>query len=193
MKNADGSPLAERGSFVKKGTKKIAKIILIVLLLLTTAVYALFMPMMSAAGWQYNVDQGNYPQLFAAFSNWMRIGSVLLTAAAVFCLIGIKPKFWRCNALALGCGCAGISSCMTVLYHFTVYADQNFSGIDDTMQPVSALYRDRLLPALLPFVLVCVISVWNVASYEAQVYRKQKRDEKRRREQEQAPKILGDE
>ncbi len=184
---------SERGTLVKHNAHKIGKIILIVLLLLTTLVYALFMPMMSAAGWQYNVDAGNYPQLFAAFALWMRIGSVLLTAAVVFCLIGIKPKFWRCNALALGCGCSGISSCMTVLYRFTVYADQNFPGIDGTMQPVSELYRDRLLPALLPFALICVLSVMNLAAYDARVYRKQKREEKRRREEEQAPKILGDE
>lgn len=171
---------------------RIVQICLHVLLLLTTLVYSLFMAQMSAAGWQFNVNEGNYPELFAAFATWMRIGSVLLTAAAVFCLCGRKPKLWRCNAIALGCGCAGISSCMTVLYQFTAYADQNFPGIDGTMQPVSELYRDRLLPLLLPFAIVCVLSLWQMFSYDAKVYRQQKRDEKRRRDREQAPRILGD-
>ena len=118
---------------------KFLKHFLRVILIVTTLIYPLFMCQMSAAGWQYNVDAGNYPQIFAAFALWMRIGSVLLTAAAVLCLLGGRPKLWRCNAAALVCGMGGITACMTVLSRFTAYADRNFSGIDGPMQPVSEL------------------------------------------------------
>ncbi len=172
--------------------KRFVQNLLRVALAATTLIYSLFMSQMSAAGWQYNVNEGNYPELFAAFAAWMRIGSVLLTLAAVFCFIGIKPKLWRFNAAALLCNCAGIVSCMTVLYRFTAYADQNFSGIDETMQPVSELYRDRLLPTLLPFALCCVLAVWQSTSYDVKVYIQQKRDEKKKKDMEEAPRILGD-
>ena len=171
---------------------KFLKHFLRVILIVTTLIYPLFMCQMSAAGWQYNVDAGNYPQIFAAFALWMRIGSVLLTAAAVLCLLGCRPKLWLCNAAALVCGMGGITACMTVLSRFTAYADRNFSGIDGTMQPVSELYRDRLLPTLLPFAVLCILAFWQMFTYDARVYRRQKRDEKRRREQAEAPKILGD-
>lgn len=171
---------------------KIVKIILRSLLVPAAIVYSAFMPLMSAAGWQYNVNEGNYPALFGAFATWMNIGSLLLIAAAVLVFFGIKPKFWQCNAVSIGCGCAGLVSCMTVLYRFTAYADQNFSGIDGTMQPVSELYRDRLLPMLLPFALGLALAVIQLLDYEARVYRRQKREEKKRLDAEEAPKILGE-
>lgn len=178
---------------VKKQMPQVVRILLIILLLLSAVVYALFMPQMSAAGWQYNVDAGNYPQLFAAFAAWMRIGSVLLCAAVVLCLLGQRVRFWLCNVISLFCGGAGFTSCMIVLSRFMAYADQNFPGMGETMQPVSSMYRDRLLPMLLPFALLCVLCVWKLASYDVQVYRKQKREKRRRKNEEQAPKILSDE
>ncbi|MBQ2263805.1 MAG: hypothetical protein IJY06_06390 [Oscillospiraceae bacterium] len=171
---------------------KILKNFLHVILVLTTIIYPLFMCQMSAAGWQYNVDAGNYPEEFSVFAFWMRTGSVLLTAACILCLLGRKPKLWVCNAAALLCGTGGIAACMTVLARFTAYADQHFSGMDETMQPVSELYRDRLLPTLLPFALLCVLAVWQLFAYDARVYRQQRRDEKKRLDAQEAPKILGD-
>lgn len=178
---------------MKKQMPQVVRILLIVLLLFSGAVYALVMPQLSAAGWQYNVDAGNYPQLFAAFAAWMRIGSVLLCAAVVLCLLGQRVRFWLCNVISLFCGGAGFTSCMIVLSRFMAYADQNFPGMGETMQPVSGMYRDRLLPMLLPFALLCVLCVWKLASYDVQVYRKQKREKRRRKNEEQAPKILSDE
>lgn len=176
----------------KSAMKKFIQNFLRVLLIASTLIYALFMPQMSAAGWQYNVNAGNYPEVFAAFATWMRIGSVLLTAACVLCMCGIKPKFWRCNAVSLLCACAGLTSCMTVLYKFCAYADQNFSGIGDTMQPVSELYRDRLLPMLLPFAVCCVLAVWQITSYDVKVYIQQKKEEKQRLDAQEAPSILAE-
>ncbi len=177
---------------IGSGTGRIIRILLRVLLALTTLIYPMFMDMMSAAGWQYNVSEGNYPELFSTFAVWMFFGAGLLTIAAVLCFFGMKPKRWQCNAAALGCGCVGITACLTVLYKFCAYADQNFSGIAETMQPVSELYRDRILPTLLPFAILCVLSAWQLMSYDAHVYRRQKRDAKRRADAQEAPKILGE-
>lgn len=174
------------------GWHKPMKICLRVLLVVTTIIYPLFMGLMSAAGWQYNVNEGNYPQLFSTYAFWMSAGSVLLAVGALLCLLGVKLRFWGCNAAALGCAAAGIAACMTVLYQFMAYADQNFPGHRETMQPISEIYRDRLLPMLVPFGLICVLSVWQLMAYDCRVYRSQKRAEKRRREEAAAPRILGD-
>lgn len=171
---------------------KSLKICLRALLILTTIVYPLFMGLMSAAGWQYNVNEGNYPTLFSTFATWMTIGCVLLAAGAVLCMLGMKRRLWVCNAAALGCAAGGITAAMTVLYRFMAYADQNFPGHRETMQPISEIYRDRLLPMLVPFGLICVLALWQMFSYDCRVYRQQKREEKRRRDAEQAPSILGD-
>lgn len=175
---------------MKPQALKIVRILLIVLLLLSAAVYAVFMPQMSAAGWQYNVDEGNYPQLFAAFATWMRIGSVLICAGVVLCLLGLRVKLWICNLLAVLSAAAGLGSCLTVLWKFTKYADLNFPGMDETMRSVSGMYRDRLLPVIFPVALLCILCVWQLTSYEVQVYRKQQQEEKRLRDEAQAPKIL---
>ncbi len=172
--------------------KKALHIVLQVLLVLTTLVYPLFMDLLSAAGWQHNVNAGNYPSLFGAYAAWMTIGALLLTAGTVLCLIGKSCRFWQCNIAALVCAALGIIPCMTVLYQVMAYADQNFPGMRETMAPVSAMYRDRILPTLLPFLLICGLSVWQMCSYECGVYRRQKREERRRKDAEEAPRILSD-
>lgn len=177
---------------IGSGMGRMLRILLRVLLVITTLIYPMFMDVMSAAGWQYNVSEGNYPKLFSTFAVWMFLGAGLLTIAAILCFLGIKPNRWQCNAAAIGCGCIGITACMIVLYSFCAYADQNFSGIDGTMQPVSELYRDRILPTILPFAILCVLSVRQLMSYDARVCRRQKRDAKRRADAQEAPKILGE-
>ncbi|MBQ7004450.1 MAG: hypothetical protein IJN57_10900 [Oscillospiraceae bacterium] len=154
----------------------------------TTCIYPLFMGLMSAAGWQYNVNAGNYPALFSTFATWMTIGCLLLAAGTVLSFFGMKHRFWRCNVIALACGVPGVIAAMTVLHRFTLYADQNFPGHRETMQPISEIYRDRLLPILLPFGLLCVICLWQLFAYDARVYR----SEQKKQQNAEAPSILGD-
>ncbi len=165
------------------------------LLIVTTLLYPGFMAMLSAAGWQHNLKSqgGNYPdEVFAPFISWMYIGAALLIFGAVLCLLGGRLRLWLCNLFALFCACPGIAACMTVLYRFCAYADR-FGYSNQEMQPASEIYRDRLLPMLLPFFLLCVLALLQLFSYDARVYRKQQRDAKRREQNAEAPKILAKE
>lgn len=161
---------------------KILKNFLRVTLVVTTLLYPLLMCLLTAAGWQYQVDAGNYPAVFSTFAFWMRTGSVLLTAAAILCLCGAKPQRWQCNAAALVCAVCGICACLFTLSRFCAYADQNFPAIGETMQPVSDLFRDRIAPTILPFSLCCILSIWQLCAYETRVCRS------RAKQSEEAPK-----
>lgn len=169
---------------------KCTRIFLRVALVVSAAVYPGLMAMLSAAGWRYNVEQGRYPEIFTVFSGWMYAGGILLCTGTVLCLLGAREKWWQCNIPAIGLGAVGCGACLSVLHRFCAYADQHFSGLDETMEPVSQLYRDRLLPVLLPALLLTVLCVWQIIL--AAPYRRRKRREKEARLNEEAPHILGD-
>lgn len=173
-----------------KKMPRIAEIVLEVLLLASAAVYPGCMAMLSAAGWMYNVREGNYPEVFRSFAGWMYAGGGLVCIGAVLAVLCRKPKLWPLSPAAMGCAVIGAAACMSSLHRFCAYADQNFSGMRDTMQPVSELYRDRLLPVLLPAVLAVVLAAWHLLSEESRDYRSRRRAEKRAAENAPAPKIV---
>lgn len=172
--------------------RKIGTFLLRAALVISTLVYPGFMAMLSAAGWMYNVRGGNYPDIFRSLAGWMFAGGGLLCAGTFLALLGAKPRRWALNAVALPAGCAGCAACLSSLYRFCAYADQHFSGIGETMQPVSELYRDRLLPVILPTVLLAVLCLRQIFCEEAREYRIARKREKEIRENAPAPKILDD-
>lgn len=174
--------------FLKVIIMKKLRTVLCIVLAAATLVYPGFMDMMSAAGWMYNVNAGNYPEAFRAWAVWMYIGGGLLCAAAVLVLLGVRKQLWRLNYAAIGCCVPGLTACMVVLQQFCTYADQNFPGIRETMQPVSELYRDRILPTVFPALLAAVLAVWNLLDEEAREYR----HVRKAAAQAEAPKILED-
>ncbi len=178
----------------KPSYSKPVQMLLRVLLAVTTLLFPLFMGVLTAAGWQHNLKSrgGNYPdEVFGPFVTWMFLGAGLLTLGAVLCLLGARKRLGICNLLALVCACPGIAACMTVLYRFCAYADSHGYS-NQEMRPASDIYRDRLLPMILPFVLLCALALWQFFAYDARVYRKQCHDAKRRAQNAPAPKILGE-
>lgn len=170
--------------------KKISQMFLRVILIISAVIYPGLMAMLSAAGWRYQVQEGNYPAVFGIYSFWMFFGAGLILLGVIFSMIGMKAKYWLMNLFSMGAGISGCVSCMTVLSKFTAYADQNFSGIGEEMKPVSELYRDRLLPILFPVFLMMVLSVWQFS--DSREYRIHKHQLKFASENAEAPKILED-
>ena len=173
-----------------KKPAKFLHILLTAALLISAAVYPGFMAMMSAAGWLYNVRQGAYPAVFRSFAGWMIAGGILLCIGAVLAVLSAKPKRWKLAPVSMGAAAVGLAACLSSLYRFTAYADQHFSGIGETMQPVSDLYRTRLLPVILPAVLTLVLAAWHLFSEETRDYRSRKRAERLAAENAPAPKIV---
>ena len=87
---------------------------------------------------------------------------------------------------------AGFAAAMTVLAKMMKYADE--SGWSDryTMQPASDIYRNRILPTLIPFILLIAAAVLQYFSYDETLKRKIRREEKEKQKNLPAPKILGD-
>lgn len=171
---------------------KAGKIILRIALVISALIYPGFMAMMSAAGWMHNVGTGSYPDVFRSFAGWMYAGGGMLCAGTVLVLLGAKPKLWICNLIGMAAGVIGCGACLSSLYRFCAYADQHFSGIGETMQPVSELYRGRLLPVILTAVLLVILGAWQSFSEDAREYRIARKREKEARENAPAPKILGE-
>ena len=167
--------------------KKRLQILLKIILVITTLIYPCFMVMMSATGWMYQFQSGNYPAVFRLFSIGMYFGGGLLCIGTVLLFFGKKPRFWKCNIMALLTACIGCMTCLVILSQFSAYADQNFSGIGETMKPVSEMYRDRISPVIVPALLLVVLSVWQLLET-----REERLEEYWQKENAEAPKILHD-
>ena len=166
----------------EKITKKILLIIKI-FLIATTAIFPMFMNLMSGIGWISTY--GGYGSKFIVSGVVMIISSVLMTASVVLCMM----KF---NLAAVIANTAGFAAAMTVLAKMMKYADE--SGWSDryTMQPASDIYRNRILPTLIPFILLIAAAVLQYFSYDETLKRKIRREEKEKQKNLPAPKILGD-
>ena len=171
--------------------KKFIRICLEILLIITAVIFPGFMAMLSASGWSYNVREGKYPEILGVYSFWMFLGAGMVLLSVICCFIGKKSKFYIMNLISLIPDIAGTVCCMTVLKKFCAYADQNFSGIGESMKPVSELYQDRLQPIVFPAFLVLILAVWNFL--ESREYRIERRNQKLAELNAEAPKILQDE
>ncbi|MBR1529970.1 MAG: hypothetical protein IJ642_11830 [Oscillospiraceae bacterium] len=164
--------------------------ILLEIIMLCLGIKSECMAILSAAGWRYNVRQGNYPELLGVYSFWMFLGAGLILLSMILCMLGKKARFYKLNFISAVFSISGLISCMTVLSKFCVYADQNFSGIGDSMKPVSELYRDRISPVIVPVILILILSIWNfINSREYRIELKQKRLAELNAE---APKIISE-
>lgn len=166
--------------------EKITKIILVfikIMLIASTAVYPLFMNLLSGIGWISTY--GKYGTEFTAMGTVMLVSSGLMTAAVVLCMI-------KRNISAVVTETAGFAAAMTVMVKMMNLADERGWSDMYTMQPVSDMYRNRILPTVIPFVLLIAAAVLQYFSYDESVKRRLKREEKEKKENMPAPKILGD-
>ena len=161
------------------------QIFLRIILVITTLIYPCFMVMMSASGWMYQFQSGNYPLIFRNFSIGMYIGGGLLCVGTMILFLGNRAKFWKYNIISLICAFVGCAICLTILSRFTAYADQNFSGIGETMKPVSEMYNDRISPVIVPAILLAFLSLWQMFITKEEHFQ-----ERAELENAEAPKIL---
>lgn len=143
-----------------------------------------------ASGWRYHFHEGNYPAVFHVWSFWMYAGAVLIIMSLLCCMLAIRRKYYILNFFAILFSISGYLVCMLVLSEFCDYADRNFSGIGDSMQPVSELYQNRIEWILFPVLLIIGLSVWQF--FRSKTYRIQKYQRKIAEENAEAPKILED-
>lgn len=155
-----------------------AKILLIVL----TAVYPFFMTMMTGIG--ILSKSGSYGSKITFCGAALVISGVSLTAAAILCLFrkSLPNLFSMCIALP------SFAVCMAALCKLVSHAESAgwmghgmYSAV-----PVADMYRQRIFPVILPFLLTITIAAIQYFSYSAA----EERREKKRRKNAPAPKII---
>ncbi|MGN0621860.1 MAG: hypothetical protein ACI4I9_08325 [Porcipelethomonas sp.] len=171
-------PVTAKEKILKKTT-----LIIKIAAILTTLVFPCIFNILSAAGWIYN--SGSYGEIFNVYGAVMIVSSAVMAAAAILCCL-------KLNIAAVIADFIGLIPCMTILYKVVVFADENGWSNKYTMEPVSNMYRNRILPTIIPFVLIIAAAALQFFSYEAAVKRRKKREEKEKRENMPAPKILDD-
>lgn len=154
-----------------------------ILLIISTLIFPLFINIMSGIGWISTYSK--YGGEFTICGVIMIVSSVLMAAATIFCLC----KF---NISAAVSGSLGFITAMVILYKMMYYADERGWSDRFTMQPASDIYRNRILPTIIPFIFLIAAVVIQYFSYDEKVKRKLRREEKERKENMPAPKILGE-
>lgn len=132
--------------------KKIIRIIMIIL----TLVYPFFMTCLAGTGLIYNKSSyGGKMELIGIF---MIISGISMTSGAFMCLFQKKSV----NIISLTCSVSGLILCLAMLYLLCSHAD-NAGWVDNyTMNPVSDMYRTRILPVIFPSAVSTGISILHI-------------------------------
>lgn len=144
-----------------------AKILLIIL----TAVYPFFMTMMTGIGILSNSEQ--YGSRISFCGGALVISGAAMTAAAILCLFRKSLP----NLIAVTAAVPGFAVCMTALYKLVSHAESaGWMGHGAySLVPVSDMYRQRIFPVILPFLLTLIIAAVQFFSYAAAEERREKK------------------
>ncbi len=166
----------------QKPSMTAAKIILIV----STAVYPIFMIMMTGAGLISNKE--SYGSVISGYGTKLIISGSLMTTAAVLCLFRKSLP----NLIAPFLSSAGFALCMTMTYRLIRHAESaGWMGVGKYENlPVGDMYRVRLIPTAAPFLLTLAISVIQFFSYDACEERRIRKKLRKDKENAPAPPII---
>ena len=81
---------------------------------------------------------------------------------------------------------------MTMLHKLALHADKSGWSDKYTMAPISDMYRSRLIPSIIPTVLVIFVAVAQLLSLELKEERRERRKLKKDKENAPAPSVLAD-
>ena len=123
--------------------------ILKIILILLTAVYPLTFVTLSGAGLVLNRE--SYGESLCITGILLIASGGLMTAGAVLCCL-------RKNLVSAVCSLSGFGLCMAMFIRLAEHADRCGWTVARTLQPVSDMYRDRLLPAAFPVALTVIIA-----------------------------------
>ncbi len=159
---------------------KIVRIILRIALVITTVYFVLFCDVMAALGWISNARDGeNWPIHFVTYGQVMLFAVVLVTAGVIFCLFG-------CNRIAMGTAIPGTVIALVIMQLVVNYANE--AGFYSTLRNMSAgaVYQEAILPTAVVCIILIALALMQFFSMDSI----QKRREKKRQENAEAPKIV---
>lgn len=159
-----------------------------VILLVLTAVYPVFMTMLTGAGIISN--RLSYGSTITFYGVCLIVSGAVMTAAAVLCMSRRSTP----NLIAAPLSGAGFALCMAVLVRLIRHAESaGWTGIAKYEGvPVSDMYRTRIGPVTAPFLLTVLIAALQYFSYDCSEERRIRRKHRLEKENQPAPSIIGD-
>lgn len=154
----------------------ISKIIMLVL----TLIYHCTMVILSGAGLYFNRE--SYGEEIKNTGILMIFSGIIMTFGSLLCV----PKKNILNIFSLIFSCSGFIICMRMLYKLCEHADRAGWSDKFSMTPISDMYKSRVLPCIVPFVISVAVSLIQLFSYEAAEQRRLKKLKK----DAPAPKII---
>ncbi|MDE7363272.1 MAG: hypothetical protein K2N27_00065 [Ruminococcus sp.] len=132
--------------------KKILKFIMLIF----TAFYPFFMNFFAGAGLIYN--KSSYGEDIALIGFFIIFSGLLICSGVIMCLFRKKIL----NIISLVCTFSGFLICLIMIYLICSHADNAGWSDNYTMNPVSDMYKSRLLPVIFPTILSQITAVVNI-------------------------------
>lgn len=132
--------------------KKIIRIIMII----STLIYPLFMTCFAGIGLIYN--KSSYGKKIEITGIFLIISGILIISGAFLCLFRKKSV----NIISLSCSVIGLILCLSMLYLLCSHADSAGWCDNYTMNPVSGMYRKRILPVIIPSLISTGFSISHI-------------------------------
>jgi len=137
---------------MRKSTVKAVHLLKAAILLLS-AVYCLFMPVMTGLGLLYN--HASYGKFLTLTGVYFIVSALLMTAGTVMCGSRKKAK----NVLSVILLALGFIICMVMLNNLCHYADIRGWSSKFEIERISSMYKRRLIPCVIPVTAAVVLSV----------------------------------
>lgn len=141
---------------MKKSAKKPLLTAVMVIMVILTLVYSLVMPIMAGAGLLYNGD--SYGSRLVKVGICLIISGIIMTAGNLLSL-GRKRNFCIISVIMTA---VGLILCLAMVYILCSHADSAGWADSHTAEPVSRMYRERLLPAVIPCIFAITTNIVNL-------------------------------
>lgn len=141
---------------MEKKKKKTLYMGYMIIMVILTAVYSLIMVCMAGAGLIYNGE--SYGRELVNVGIWLIVSGILMTTGAAVSFI--KKRIFSIISAVLTI--AGLGICLVMIYILCTHADSAGWADNYTMEPVSRMYRERLLPVIVPAVMTLGVDFFRV-------------------------------
>lgn len=121
-------------------------------ILLLSAVYCLFMPVMTGLGLLYN--RASYGKFLTLTGVYFIVSALLMTAGTVMCGSRKKAK----NVLSVIFLILGFIICMVMLHNLCHYADIRGWSDKFEIERISSMYKRRIIPCVIPVTAAVILS-----------------------------------
>lgn len=157
-----------------------------VILMILTAIYPLFMTMMTGIGIVSN--SRSYGRMITGCGVVLIISGAAMTAAAILCLFRKSLP----NLLSMTISVPGFTVCMVSLYKLVKHAEDAGWMCQGaySLVPVADMYKQRIIPDIAPFLMMLIIAAVQFFSYNAAEERREKRQKNENSENSPALKII---